>query len=254
VGPVGWAKAADVHPDRTAKAEATGVLPAYTVPAASGGALTAIGIEYLGRGLFSPLLVSASLNVVGYILMFLFLTESETQKSTPDDASLEEVDRAALPERIEPVVTTAILIGAFLNNVGSLGIFPFLLVPLALEVYHHGFIEQGMEPLMSDITFKWALVLSCFPIILGKYSRDFTPVRLTPVTGRCRQLEAHLLVNRDCWRVCCGECCDSPWYWNLRGCGSHVLCKQNVVVELFDSLVRYDTVHDFEPIVNRPNA
>ena len=97
-----------------------------------------IAILMNSAGLFAPLWIGAGLMAVATVILAKFLIEpgDERMVETKDTIELEDdEDILKRPETINQVVMWNVISGALLDNIGSTGLFPLCLAPLALEQY-----------------------------------------------------------------------------------------------------------------------
>lgn len=165
--PVALAYASDVHQERQDKDREIGILLACSMLGATGGGVIAIVMEHLNFELFSPLLVSAALNGIGLFLMYIFVDEPihTTTGNHSDETSIRLCN--GNQEKINVFATTTVLAGALLDNIGSLGVFPLLMAPLAINRFSYDQARSGEQPLLSEIGFRWSLVSVAIPIVIG---------------------------------------------------------------------------------------
>ena len=57
--------------------------------------------------------------------------------------------------------------GALLDNVGSSGLLPLALAPLALNEFYIDFVAVGEDPIMTQSAFKWLSVMVALTVIPG---------------------------------------------------------------------------------------
>ena len=176
--PVAIAYASDVHPNRHMKDAEIGILVGCYMIGMSGGGIVAILMET--TGLFSPLWVGAALNAVAFFFMYFFLLEPD--KTIHFDEKVEKGDDEA-PEKMHISVVTNVVIGALLDNIGSTGLNPLTLSPLAFETFYTDFLIRGESPIMSDVAFKWISVLVALMVIPGAGLTDPIFAKIGPAGG-----------------------------------------------------------------------
>jgi hypothetical protein len=66
------------------------------------------------------------------------------------------------PDTIDQKTMWNIVGGALLDNIGSTGLFPLCLSPLALEAYYGQFVARNEEPIMSILGCKSFRILERF--------------------------------------------------------------------------------------------
>lgn len=156
--PVAMAYAGDVFPKKEDKEAEMGVLVGCFVMGNSGGGMIAILMNT--AGLFAPLWVGAFLMFIACLTGFKFLIEPGDSRmvETHSDIDLDDEDAAAKrPETINQPVMWNVILGALLDNIGSTGLFPLCLAPLALEQYLNN-PDLGDEPIMSYTGYQWLSV------------------------------------------------------------------------------------------------
>ena len=160
--PVALAYLGDVFPDYKTKQVEFGVIVGCFVLGNSFGGVIAILME--SQGLFAPLWVAVAMMTAAFFFLTWYMIEprdlmvmqnEETDSELDDDDS----DIISPPETINKKVMWNIIIGAFADNVGSNGLFPICLAPLAFDQFYNNFAAVGEEPVLSLIGYKWMSVL-----------------------------------------------------------------------------------------------
>lgn len=128
----------------------------------SGGGAISILMENMN--LFSPLLVAIGLDFVVFIFCYLFCIEPDKNIHFPEEGEDEE-DTG--PEKIDVRLFSNVIVGALLDNVGSSGLFPMALAPLAFNAFFMDFVAAGQEPIMSATAYKWLSVCTALMVIPG---------------------------------------------------------------------------------------
>jgi len=157
----------DVFTNRQEKENQLGVVVGCFVMGNSGGGVIAILMQ--NSGLFAPLWVGAGLMLIASVLVSWYLIE-------PGDSRMMEVDdldkyrndddeEEKRPETIDKVALWNVVGGALADNIGSTGLFPLCLSPLAIEQYLFQFMERDEEPLMSITGYKWLSVMVALMVI-----------------------------------------------------------------------------------------
>ena len=72
-----------------------------------------------------------------------------------------------VPETIDWKLFTNIMVGALLDNIGSSGLFPLTLAPLAFNNFYRDFEDAGEEPIMIITGYKWISVCVALMVIPG---------------------------------------------------------------------------------------
>lgn len=156
--PVAMAYASDVHPSRAKKDEEIGSLVGANMLGMSGGGVVAILMD--DSNLFAPLLVAAGVCLLSFVLCFLFLIEPDPTIRYEEDT--EEGDDEG-PEKIDWKLFSNVMVGALLDNIGSSGLFPLTLAPLAFN----NFLRDANPPIMSEDAYKWLSVCVALMVIPG---------------------------------------------------------------------------------------
>ena len=176
--PVAMAYASDVHSNRQKKDAEIGILVGCYMIAMSGGGIVAILME--SHGLFSPLWVGAGLNALAFFFMYFVLLEPD--KTIRYDEKVDKDDEEA-PETLHISVTTNVVIGALLDNIGSTGLNPLTLSPLALDTFNTDFLDRGESPIMSDVAYKWISVAVALMVLPGAALTDPIFAKIGPAGG-----------------------------------------------------------------------
>ncbi|CAB9513051.1 Major facilitator superfamily MFS_1 [Seminavis robusta] len=161
--PVAMAYASDVHPNRAKKDEEIGAIVGFNMIGMSGGGVVAILME--NENLFSPLLVGAGVSFAALIFCFMFLIEPDKCLIPKDEESDE--DEGDAPESINWCLFGNVIAGALLDNIGSSGLFPMALAPLAFKTFYSDFIMAQQDPIMTDVAYKWLSVCVALMVIPG---------------------------------------------------------------------------------------
>lgn len=90
--------------------------------------------------------------------------DSRLLDATDDKLAMEE-DIVVRPETIDKMTMYNIVGGAVLDNVGSTGLFPLCLSPLALNAFYGQFVSNGEEPIMSIEAYQWLSVCVALLVI-----------------------------------------------------------------------------------------
>ena len=141
----------------------------------SGGGI--IAVLMTDSGLFVPLWVGAALMVIANIGTHIYMIEpgdKRLEQEVEDKLILDDADDVERPETIDQRTLWNIVGGALLDNIGefdilnifyylsekcvflkqsqyilgSTGLFPLCLSPLALEHYYGDFVAAGEDPIM----------------------------------------------------------------------------------------------------------
>jgi hypothetical protein len=179
------AYAGDIYTNKKEKTMAIGMVGAFNMLGMSGGGVVSILMEE--EGLFAPLWVGTSLMVLAAILSTKYLIEPDRSLASVEyetikgdengtemadtkvvedwDESEEDEEDQVAPETINIGVLCNIITGAFLDNVGTAGLNPFCLSPLAFTAYYLNFESEGLSPVMSLTGYKWLSTLLALMII-----------------------------------------------------------------------------------------
>lgn len=118
------------------------------------------------RRLFFP---GALLMVIANILSHTYMIEPSKDvmvdpiKTRSDKFTLNSEDEdVKRPDTIDQKTMWNIVGGALLDNIGSTGLFPLCLSPLALEAYYGQFVARNEEPIMSILGCKSFRILERF--------------------------------------------------------------------------------------------
>jgi len=187
--PVGMAYIGDVEHNQKRKNEMLGVLVGCFVGGNSGGGIIAVLMNDFG--LFAPLWIGAILMAISCVTSHIYmiepgdgrLDEDVADKLVVDDDDDEE-EIVVRPETIAKPVMYNIVGGALLDNIGSTGLFPLCLSPLALQTFYGDFVAKGEEPIMTITAYQW---LSVCVALLVIPSTQVTPWTFSKVgvAGTC---------------------------------------------------------------------
>jgi len=135
----------------------------------SGGGIIAVLMS--GSGLFAPLWVGAGIMVIAAITTHVYMIE-------PGDERLEQgIDEKLIladdeepikrPLEIDKKTMWNIVGGALLDNIGSTGLFPLCLSPLALQEYYVEFVtmDPPEDPIMTITGYQWLSVCVALLVI-----------------------------------------------------------------------------------------
>lgn len=182
--PVGMAYVGDIEPSKKKKDQMLGVLVGCFVLGNSGGGIIAVLMGSVG--LFAPLWVGAGLMVIANVISHIYMIEpGDTRLEVEiEDKLLLEEDAIVRPDTIDKKTMWNIVGGALLDNIGSTGLFPLCLSPLALYEYYGRFVEVGEEPIMTISGYQW---LSVCVALLVIPSTQMTPYLFNKIgiAGTC---------------------------------------------------------------------
>lgn len=168
--PVALAYVGDATPTREEKRSEIGALVGFSMIGMSGGGICAILMSQ--QGLFMPLWIGVALCFVAAVLCQCFLLEPGRDiHAAIDEADKGEEDEEEqkAPKVINQKHLWNIVIGAFADNIGSSGLMPLCLSPLAFNRYYTDFIDQDPPqlPIMTQDAYKWISVLVALMVLPG---------------------------------------------------------------------------------------
>lgn len=141
------------------------------------------------QGLFAPLWVGAGIIVVANIITHAYMikpgNDSQLKQGTDEKIILDDDDAIfRRPDTIDKMTLYNIVGGSILDNIGSTGLFPLCLSPLALNAFYGQFVERGEDPIMSVEAYQW---LSVCVALLVIPSTQLTPISFVKigVAGTC---------------------------------------------------------------------
>ena len=132
--------------------------------------------------LFLPLIPAAAISFTALVVVYFFVFDpvlhdadnhNSEQESEVDDVS-QQLD---VPEKLNKVVFANIVIGAFIDNIGSLGIYRECIHQPGSEIV--AICNKSILSSLSPITNQTALAFS--PVMYEKFFLDFEMQSLTPV-------------------------------------------------------------------------
>ncbi|CAB9513030.1 resistance protein [Seminavis robusta] len=163
---VAMAYVSDVKTTRKEKDEEIGIIVALAMLGTSGGGICAILME--SQGLFTPLFVGAALNVVAGIFAVYCVIEPKKMLFVGSQTEQDDEDEEQnAPTEINKGLLTNIIAGALADNIGSAGLLPLAMSPLAFTKFYVVFLEQDLAPLMTQSAFKWISVMVALTVIPG---------------------------------------------------------------------------------------
>ena len=117
-------------------------------------------------GLFTPLFLGAALNCAAFIFMWFFLVEPAGGVEWHFEEDVSEEDKKS-PEKLDKKLMLNVVAGALLDNIGSSGLWPMALTPLAFETFYSDFLAVGKEPIMSENEYRWISMLLALTVVPG---------------------------------------------------------------------------------------
>ena len=168
VTPIAVAYASDVKPTRREKDQEILIMTAILIFGVAGGGLSTIIFEK--QGLFAPIFLGMALNVVATLLAVLFIIEPKKMKcckahQNTDQTDKDEEEEESSPKYLNRRVFSNILMGAIFDIIGSTGLWPLAMAPLALQEFYTDFLLAGEDPLMTQTAFKWLTCMLAFTVI-----------------------------------------------------------------------------------------
>ena len=159
--PVAMAYCSDVFTSKKEKEVQLGIIVGCYVTGTSGGGIVAILMD--GSGLFAPLWVGAGCMFISSIVTACWMIEpgDNVESLQPMGKALlsEKEEKQVRPDEIDSRTLWNIVGGALADNVGSTGLFPLCMSPLALNQYFVQFYNKGEDPIMSITGYKWLTVM-----------------------------------------------------------------------------------------------
>lgn len=161
----------DIEQNQKKKNEMLGVLVGCFVAGNSGGGIIAVLMNDFG--LFSPLWVGAIIIAISCIITHAYMIEPGDGRLDIGDklTVVEDEDDIPRPDTIHKKTMYNIVGGALLDNIGSTGLFPLCLSPLALQTYYGDFVERDEQPIMSITTYQWLSV--CVALLVSRALMPF---------------------------------------------------------------------------------
>ena len=172
--PVALAYAGDVNETKREKDAEIGMLVGISMLGSAGGGIIAILMET--QGLFVPLLIGSALTLVAAVLNTFMLIEPKdilaSRSREREEMGLliddeDEDDDNTAPTELNYKVFGNIIIGALGDNIGSSGLMPLCLSPLAFNTFYESFVKAGEDPIMPQVAYKWISVLVALMVVPG---------------------------------------------------------------------------------------
>lgn len=130
--PVAMAYTSDVvHPNRAMKDQEIGTIVGYNVIGMLGGG--AIAILMADQSLFTPMLVATGIDFCVLVCCYMFCIKPDKSIHFKEEVTGKDEDDEG-PEQIDAKLFSNIVVCALLDNIGSSGLFPMALAPLAFNV------------------------------------------------------------------------------------------------------------------------
>lgn len=185
--PIAMAYVGDVYTDRLEKESKLGSIVGCFVMGNSGGGVIAILME--NSGLFAPLWIGAALMLLSSLCVSWYLIEPgdmvQLDMGDMEKRHFDEDDEENRPETVDPVPLWNVVLGALADNIGSTGLFPLCLSPLAIEKYLFEFVERDEDPLMSITGYKWLSVMVSPMVVPATLMTPFV-FKFLGVAGTCK--------------------------------------------------------------------
>ena len=194
--PVGMAYIGDVEHNQKKKNDMLGVLVGCFVLGNSGGGI--IAVLMADQGLFAPLWVGSGIMVIANILSHAYMIEpgdSRLDEVVDPKLSLDDDEEVIRPTEVDKKTLYNIVGGALLDNIGSTGLFPLCLSPLALDSYYNYFVQLGEEPIMSISAYQW---LSVCVALLGEFAFHILHAFLAYIQTRSQRFSDPIYSNDTC--------------------------------------------------------
>lgn len=131
------------------------LLGALLLSSSLGGLLTLVFPD----DLFLPLIPAAAISFTALVVIYFFVLDpvfddavdhKSEQESEVDDVS----QQPDVPEKLNKAVLANIVIGAFIDNIGSLGIYPLAFSPVMYQKFFSDFEMQSLTPVMSENQYR----------------------------------------------------------------------------------------------------
>lgn len=180
--PVAMAYIGEMFHSKKEKEDQLGVIVGCFVMGNSGGGI--IAILMAESGLFAPLWVGAGLMALSCLGMSRYMIEPTKEKLVRGDGEEEDENTIKRPDAIDKCGVGNIIIGALLDNIGSTGLFPLCLSPLAIEQYYADLVDQGLDPIMSINGYMWLSVMVALMVIPSTYMTPYVFSKIG-VAGAC---------------------------------------------------------------------
>lgn len=130
---------------------------------------------------YQPLLVGSGIVGVAALLSTKYLIEpkdiiasrNREKEKKLELEEFEEFEDDDDEEGVKPPKTmnwknfSIIILGALGDNIGSSGLMPLCLSPLAFEAFYGEFIANSEDPIMSQVAYKWISVLVALMVVPG---------------------------------------------------------------------------------------
>mmetsp|Transcript_16605 Transcript_16605/g.24538 ORF Transcript_16605/g.24538 Transcript_16605/m.24538 type:complete len:685 (+) Transcript_16605:91-2145(+) len=190
---LGMAYMGDVYSDVDEKTFQIGMVGMSSLVGTSVGGICAILMD--DQGLFAPLWIGSALMAIAAALnTFMLIEPKDYLKATSDykDKEKEVIkrweDKEDPPEELDNCVLWNIIAGAFFDNVGTAGLNPMCVTPVAYTMY---FVTPN-PPVLSLISYKWVSTLIGLMIIpaalasskvFSSFGTAFTCISANVVTG-----------------------------------------------------------------------
>lgn len=163
--PVAMAYVSDVFTNKLEKEHEMGLVIGFFVMGNSGGGMIAILMN--SAGLFAPLWVGAGMSGLASLILTWYLIEPGDSRMVAmnEEIDLDDEEDFKRPDEINKALMWNVIIGALLDNIGSVGLFPLCLSPLALNQYLAN--PDLDEPLMTYTAYQWLSVCVALMVILS---------------------------------------------------------------------------------------
>lgn len=161
---VSLAYASDVFVDRKQKEAELAIIVSLFVIGLSGGGIIAILMQ--SSGLFSALWVAAGIQFLATAVVAIYTIEPSKELALAMKPAVQDDDEEEdAPTEVDRRTLWNIIIGALLDSVGSTGLMPLALSPLAFTRYYLNFETNNLTPILSLTGYKWLSVLLAFTVL-----------------------------------------------------------------------------------------
>mmetsp|Transcript_27863 Transcript_27863/g.31839 ORF Transcript_27863/g.31839 Transcript_27863/m.31839 type:complete len:742 (-) Transcript_27863:255-2480(-) len=124
--------------------------------------------------LFTPLFLGAACNFFAGVLCLFYLIEPKSmlhllKSDDPVQKEIEELEDSRAPTDMDWKLISNVMVGAVADNIGSSGLLPLCLSPLAFNQFYKDFIDSGQpeDIIMSPTLYKWLGVFIALMVVPG---------------------------------------------------------------------------------------
>ncbi|KAL3919598.1 MAG: hypothetical protein SGILL_003676 [Bacillariaceae sp.] len=171
---VGMAYASDAIPSREGTDSEMAKIIAISLIGRVGGGILAILLQSMG--LFIPLLYSAGISLMAGIICFFWMVEARDNAASSKEESQLNMSVATEDSKDESMEKDEVLdkralwnvlAGELADNLGSIGLVPICISPLMFQTFYQNFVDQGLDPIMSAVAYKWLYVCVALIVVPG---------------------------------------------------------------------------------------